>query len=58
MNFYRFKLALARLKLTNIPDTRYIYFIFLKPRTDQDLPEEISLTIFQLESKSLQIFEV
>jgi hypothetical protein len=29
----RFKLALARLKLTDIPDTRYIYFIFLEPRT-------------------------
>jgi hypothetical protein len=28
MNFYRFKLALARLKLTDIPDIRYIYFIF------------------------------
>jgi hypothetical protein len=34
MNFYRFKLALARLKLTDIPDTRNIYFIFLEPRTD------------------------
>jgi hypothetical protein len=44
MNFYRFKLALARLKLTDI--TRYIYFIFLEPRTDQDLHEEIYFTIF------------
>jgi hypothetical protein len=34
MNFYRFKLDLARLKLTDIPDTRYIYFIFLNPRKD------------------------
>jgi hypothetical protein len=41
MNFNRFKLALARLKLTDIPDTRYIYFIFLEPRTDEDLHEEI-----------------
>jgi hypothetical protein len=58
MNFYRFELALARLKLTDIPCTRYIYFIFLEPRTDQDLQEEIYFTIFQLESKSIQIFEV
>jgi hypothetical protein len=29
MNFYRFKLALARLKLTDIPNTKYIYLIFL-----------------------------
>jgi hypothetical protein len=28
MNFYRFKLALAGLKLIDIPDTRYIYLIF------------------------------
>jgi hypothetical protein len=34
MNFYRFKLDLARLKLTDIPDTRYNYFIFLNPRKD------------------------
>jgi hypothetical protein len=35
MNVYRFKLALARLKkLTDIPDTKYIYLIFLKPRAD------------------------
>jgi hypothetical protein len=46
MNFYRFKLALARLKLTDNPDTRYIYFILLEPRTDQDLHEEIYFTIF------------
>jgi hypothetical protein len=46
MSFYRFKLALARLKLTNNPDTRYIYFIFLDPRTSQDLHEEIYFTIF------------
>jgi hypothetical protein len=46
LNFYRFKLALARLKLTDIPDTRYVYFIFLESRTDQDLHEEIYFTIF------------
>jgi hypothetical protein len=46
MNFYRFKLALARLKLKDIPDIRYIYFIFLEPRIDQDLHEEIYFTIF------------
>jgi hypothetical protein len=34
MNFYRFKLDLARLKLIDIPDLRYIYFIFLNPRKD------------------------
>jgi hypothetical protein len=58
MNFYRFKLALARLKLTDIPDTRCICFIFLEPRTDKDLHKEIYFTIFFLESKSQQIFEV
>jgi hypothetical protein len=58
MNFYRFKLALARLKLTDIPDIRCICFIFLEPRTDQDLHKEIYFTIFLLESKSQQIFEV
>jgi hypothetical protein len=58
MNFYRFKLALARLKLTDILDTRYIYFIFLEPRTNQNLHEEIYFTIFLLEFKSLQIFDV
>jgi hypothetical protein len=45
-NFYRFKLALVRLKLPDIPDTRYIYLIFLEPRTDQDLLNEICFTIF------------
>jgi hypothetical protein len=39
MNFYIFKLALVRLKLTDIPDIRYIYVIFLESRTDQDLHE-------------------
>jgi hypothetical protein len=34
MNFYRFKLALARLKLTGNSDTRYIFLIFLEPITD------------------------
>jgi hypothetical protein len=28
MNFYKFKLTLARLNLTDKPGTRYIYFIF------------------------------
>jgi hypothetical protein len=46
MNFYRFQLALARLKLTDIPDTRYIYLIFLKPRTDQGLLKEMYPTFF------------
>jgi hypothetical protein len=41
MNFYRFKLALARLKLTDVPDTRYIYLIFVKPRADQGILKEI-----------------
>jgi hypothetical protein len=45
-NLYRFKLALARLKLPNILDTRYIYLIFLEPRTNQDLLNEICFTIF------------
>jgi hypothetical protein len=58
MNFYRFKLALARLKLTDILDTRYIYFIFLEPRTGQDLHKEIYFKNFRLEFESLQIFEV
>jgi hypothetical protein len=58
MNFYRFKLALARLKLTDISDTRYIYFIFLEPGTDQNLHEKIYFTIFWHEFISLQIFEV
>ncbi len=46
MNCYRFKLALARLKLTDIPDTRYIYFIFLEPRPDHDLHKKIYFNIF------------
>jgi hypothetical protein len=58
MNFYRFKLAISRLKLTNNPDTRYIYFIFLEPRSGQDLHNEIYFIIFLLEFKSLQIFKV
>jgi hypothetical protein len=45
-NFYRFKLAVERLELPDIPDTRYIYLIFLEPRTDQDLLNEICFTIF------------
>jgi hypothetical protein len=34
MNFYRFKLPLARLKLTGNSGTRYIFLIFLEPRID------------------------
>jgi hypothetical protein len=34
MNFYRFKLALDRLKLTDKLGTRSIFIIFLEPRTD------------------------
>jgi hypothetical protein len=34
INFYWFKLDLARLKLTDILDARYIYFIFLNLRKD------------------------
>jgi hypothetical protein len=34
MKFYRFKLALARLKLAGNYGTRYIFLIFLEPRTD------------------------
>jgi hypothetical protein len=34
INFYRFKLALARLKLTGNSGTRYIFLIFLERRTD------------------------
>jgi hypothetical protein len=45
MNFYRFKLALARLKLTDILDTRYIYLIFLKPREDRDILNKIYFII-------------
>jgi hypothetical protein len=32
-NFYRFNLVLARLKLTLKYGTRYIFSIFLEPRT-------------------------
>jgi hypothetical protein len=45
-NFYRFKLALARLKLLDIPDTRYIYLIFLGPITEQYLSNKICFTFF------------
>jgi hypothetical protein len=41
MDFYRIKLDLARLKLKDIPEARYIYFIFLEPITDQDLLNKI-----------------
>jgi hypothetical protein len=33
MNFYRFNLVLARLKLTGKSDTRHIFLLFLEPRT-------------------------
>jgi hypothetical protein len=45
-NFYRFKLVLARLKLLDIPDTRYIYLIFLDPITEQYLSNKICFTFF------------
>jgi hypothetical protein len=41
MDFYWIKLNLVRLKLKDIPDARYIYFIFLEPITDQDLLNKI-----------------
>jgi hypothetical protein len=34
MNFYRFKQALDRLKLTDKPGIRSIFIIFLEPRTN------------------------
>jgi hypothetical protein len=57
MNFYWLKLDLARLNLTDIPDVRYIYFIFLEPRTHQDLLNEICFTVFRLQFKFVQNLE-
>jgi hypothetical protein len=57
MNLYWFKLALARLKLTGIPDTRYTYIIFLKPRAE-DLSNKICFIFFWIQIKLLQIFEL
>jgi hypothetical protein len=56
MNFYRFKLDLTRLKLTDIPDTKYNYFIFLNPRKDYDWHMEIYFKIFLLEFKFAQLY--
>jgi hypothetical protein len=57
MNFYWFKLDLARLKLIDIPNARYIYFIFLNPRTDYDLLKEIYFIHFCLKFRFLQILQ-
>jgi hypothetical protein len=58
MDFYRIKLDLARLKLKDIPDARYIYFIFLEPITDQDLLNKIYSIFFRLQKNPAQILEV
>jgi hypothetical protein len=58
MNFYWIKLELARLKLIGIPEAWYIYFIFLEPRTDQDLSNKICFLFFWLQIKLVQILEV
>jgi hypothetical protein len=58
MNFYWIKLDLARLKLTDISDARYIYFTFLEPRIDQDLLNEIYFIIFWDEFKFVQILQL
>jgi hypothetical protein len=55
MNFYWFKLDWARLKLIDILDARYIYFIFLNPRMDYDLLKEIYFIHFYLKFTFLQI---
>jgi hypothetical protein len=55
MNFYWIKLDLVRLKLKYIPKARYIHFIFLKPKTDQDLSNEICFIIFWVEFKFVKI---
>jgi hypothetical protein len=46
MDFYWIKLDLKWLKLKDILDTRYIYLIFLEPRTDQDLLNKICFIEF------------
>jgi hypothetical protein len=53
-----FKLDLARLKLTGIPEARYIYFIFLEPRIDQYILNEFCFEIFWLEFKFAQIVQL
>jgi hypothetical protein len=58
MNFYWIKLGLSRLKLKDFLDARYIYFIFLNHRTDQDLSKEICFIIFWLQINLVQIFEL
>jgi hypothetical protein len=58
MDFYWIKLNLARLKLKDIPDARYIYFIFLEPITDQDLLNKIYSMSFWLQKNPAQILEV
>jgi hypothetical protein len=46
MDFYWIKLDLKWLKLKDILDARYIYLIFLEPRTDQDLLNKICFIEF------------
>jgi hypothetical protein len=56
-NPYWIKLDLAHLKLKDIPDAIYIHFIFLEPRTDEDLSKEIYFIFFWFQIKLVQIFE-
>jgi hypothetical protein len=58
LNFYRFNLVLARLKLTGKSSTRYIFLIFLESRTGYDLPNKICLIIFRGQMNPMQIFKV
>jgi hypothetical protein len=58
MNSYRFKLALSRININIHSWTRRVYFIFLDPRTEQDLSNEIYFKFFRLQFKSIQIFEL
>jgi hypothetical protein len=58
MNFYWFKLDLARLKLAGIPEARYIYFIILDPIKDYDILNEIYFPISWLEFNLVQILEI
>jgi hypothetical protein len=57
MNFYRFKLALARLKLTGKSGTISIFVIFLEPSTDYDLSNKIRFIIFWVRMNPTQIYE-
>jgi hypothetical protein len=57
MNFYRFKLALDRLKLSEKPGTSSIFIIFLELRTDYDLSNKICFKIFRVQMNHTEIFE-